>query len=97
MDLYLLLVIVISAGVIVAVVLISKKYGYKLPLILGILAILVSIYFIFTQPKPSTIYEEPVVNAMNQMGIYLGLIFAVVFFITSFYLYRASKATKEKT
>ena len=96
MDIDLILVLVICAGVIVTVVFISKKYGYKLPLVLGVVASLVSIYFVFAQPKPSAIYEEPAVNAMNQMGLYISLVFAFAFFAISFYVYRARKSTEEK-
>ena len=95
MDYYLLLLFAIYAIVLVAVVFISKKYGYKLPLMLCILALLVSIYFMFTQPKASIIFEEPVSNALHQMGLYLGLLFAFSFFVNALYLYRKSKTTEK--
>jgi hypothetical protein len=95
MDHYLLLLFAIYAVVVVAVVFISNKYGYKLPLTLSILALLVSIYFMVKQPKASIIFEEPVSNAVHNMGLYLGLLFAFSFFVNAFYLYRKSKTTEK--
>ena len=88
MDYYMLLLLAIYIVVVIGVLFISKKYGFKLPLSLGIIALIVSIYFLFTKPSPSLIYEEPIKNALNQIGLYLGLLFAIAFFGSAFYLYR---------
>ena len=91
MDYYLLLLFFIYAVVVVSVAFIAKKYGYKIPLTLSIVALLISIYFMFTNSKASIIFEEPVSNALHQIGLYLGLLFAFSFFVNALYLYRKRK------
>jgi hypothetical protein len=91
MDLYQVLLFVICAGVIIAIALLSKKFGYILPLVLCIFSLLFSVIFFFTQPKPSAIFEEPVVNALHQMGLYLGLLFSLSFFLITFFTFQRKK------
>jgi fructose-specific phosphotransferase system IIC component len=91
MDLYQLLLFVICAGVIIAIAFLSKKLGYILPLVLCIFSLLFSVFLFFTQPKPSNIFEEPVANALHQMGLYLGLLFSLSFFLITFFTFRKKK------
>jgi len=94
MDPYQILIFLICALIIVALAFLSKRTGYGLPLILFIVSLLISALFFFTQPKPSAIYEEPVKNALHQMGLFLGFLFSLSFLLITLLTFQRKKKGK---
>lgn len=91
MDLYQLILFIICAVIIIAIAFLSKKFGYLLPLVLFILSLIFSVVLFFTQPKSTAIYEESVVNAIHQMGLYLTLLFSISFLLITIFIFQRKK------